>query len=131
MSGSSGLCDPLGSFNLFAIVPPAPLADSAIVAERSVLVLAVRVSVVVVDIYLLIEADLFVFVQFDSLTMFDKVSPGAEAVFSGLIALLAAAQAARSSVGPNNRRILFAFFNGVCSNEYSVDGFCYSPYADI
>lgn len=43
MSGSSSLCDPLGGFNVYAIVPPAPLIESATVDKESVLVLSVRV----------------------------------------------------------------------------------------
>ncbi|XP_075875759.1 nicastrin [Nelusetta ayraudi] len=87
------VCDPLGDFNVWASTRPINNTAKGHKMWESVVIAAARL---------------------DSRSFFFDIAPGAESAASGLVALLAAAQALRNATqeAQPNRTILYTFFQG-------------------
>ncbi|XP_045626473.1 LOW QUALITY PROTEIN: nicastrin [Procambarus clarkii] len=87
-------CDPLYDYNIWGTVKP--MNSSEVIPDKSVIVVATRM---------------------DAATMFDNISPGANSAVSGLVVLMAAANALNELKddilsSENDKNVLFVIFQG-------------------
>ncbi|RVE60976.1 hypothetical protein OJAV_G00166020 [Oryzias javanicus] len=108
------VCDPLGDSNIWAFTKP---LNNSVKGHKE------GVSVVIAA------------AKMDSRSFFFDVAPGADSCATGLVALLAAANALRNATAELNRTILYTFFNGetfdyigssrmvydMANNDFTVD----------
>ncbi|OQR73534.1 nicastrin-like [Tropilaelaps mercedesae] len=113
ITNPKGFCDPLGDHNVMTILPAKAGTDStdSVLANQTIILAA----------------------RMDTFSLFDGLAPGADTAVSGIVGVLAAAEAiarhqADENVDPLEKNILFALFNGEAFDYIGSSRFVYDLY---